>query len=263
MTTSKGIDSYRLKLIALIFMVMDHICSELNVPAHTRLGWPTWPQWIPVITRFVSPLFLYLMIEGFYHTRSRIKYVRRLFITGSVMMGGNVLINYIFHNVDSDTGKYTFRSLISGHDIFLTLAVLFVFIWCLENIKQKEHKGICIILAIVSALFSVVLEGGIYLLPIAFICWFFRGSKPLQCVGIGVWSVVLLVLALISYSDSGASLYTHLCFDNEWAMFLVIFFILLYNGERGKNTKFSKYLFYVIYPIHLWILMIARFMILK
>ena len=263
MTVSKGIDSYRLKLTALIFMLLDHICSELNVPAHTRLGCPLWPQWIPVITRFVSPLFLYLMVEGFYHTRSRIKYLRRLFIAGAVMMGGNVLINWIFHNVSSATGKYTFRSLIEGHDIFLTLAVLFGFIWCLENIKQKEHRGISIFLAIVTALSSLVLEGGFYLVPLAFIFWFFHNSKPLQCVGTGIWSLVLLALALISYSGSGTTLYTHLCFDNEWAMITVIPFILLYNGERGKNTKFTKYLFYVIYPLHLWILMIARYMILK
>ncbi|MCR5528195.1 MAG: hypothetical protein K6F49_03155 [Saccharofermentans sp.] len=83
MNVSKGIDSYRLKLTALIFMLPDHICSELNVPAHTRLGCPLWPQWIPVITRFVSPLFLYLMVEGFYHTRSRIKYLRRRILPGT------------------------------------------------------------------------------------------------------------------------------------------------------------------------------------
>lgn len=244
-------------------MILDHICSELNVPAHIRLDWPLWPQWISVITRFVSPLFLYLMLEGFYHTRSRIKYLKRLFIASFIMTGGNVLINYIFHNVNSDTGKNTFRSLIAGHNIFLTLAVLFVFIWCLENIKRKEHRGISIFLALVTTFFSIILEGGFYLLPIAFVCWFFRGSKPLQCVGIGVWSVVLFILALISYSSSSTTLYSHLCYDNQWAMFLTIFFILLYNGERGKNTKFSKYMFYVIYPIHIWILMIARFMILK
>ncbi|MBP3754774.1 MAG: hypothetical protein J6I66_07945 [Lachnospiraceae bacterium] len=37
--------------------------------------------------------------------------------------------------------------------------------------------------------------------------------------------------------------------------------LLLYNGERGKNIPFTKYMFYVIYPVHLWILMIVRYMI--
>lgn len=264
MTTQKGIDSYRLKLIALVFMVLDHIFSELNGPIHNYEIEALWPHWISLTTRFVSPLFLYLMVEGFYYTRSRIKYLRRLLIAGGIMLGGNVLINYIFHNVSS-TGKYTFRSLIEGHNIFLTLAVLFVFIWCLENIKQKEHKKISIILAIFTAIFSIVLEGGFYLLPIAFICWLFHASKPLQCVGIGFWSLILLTQAVTSYFHAGSatSFYDYMCFNNEWAMFPVVFLILLYSGERGKNTKFTKYLFYVIYPLHLWILMIARYMILK
>jgi hypothetical protein len=259
----RGLDSYKLKLIALIFMIVDHVYAGLNVPLHADQRGELWPEWIPVITRFVSPLFLYLMVEGFYHTRSRRKYVFRLFTAGLIMMAGNIAINYMFHNVDQSTGKYSFRSLTQGHDIFLTLADLFVFIWCLEKIKHKEKIVPCIILAIVIALFSLILEGGFYLLPVAVVTWLFYGKKSLQCAGIGVWCAFLMIKALISHYSGGTviSLYSDLCFDNEWAMFLAIFFILLYNGERGRNTRFTKYLFYIIYPIHLWALMIIRFII--
>ena len=61
----------------------------------------------------------------------------------------------------------------------------------------------------------------------------------------------------------GASLYTYLCYNNEWAMAFMIPLVLLYNGERGKNTAFTKYLFYVIYPVHLWILMIMEYLLTK
>ena len=178
------------------------------------------------------------------------------------MWCGNIAINYAFHNVNS-SGKYTFFSLIEGHNIVLTLAVMFVFVWCLENIRQRKNRILSIILAIFTAVISLVLEGGFYLLPIAFIVWLFYGKKSLQCAGIGVFCLALLIKALISYysGNSGTTLYCDLCFDNEWAMFLVIPFILLYNGKRGRNTKFSKYMFYVIYPVHLWILMIMRYLI--
>lgn len=263
MTSEKGIDSYRLKLIALIFMVLDHIYTYLNAPLHGYQTEALWPQWIPLLTRFVSPLFLYLMIEGFYHTRSRRKFLTRLLATGLIMMGGNILINYIFHSVDPSTGMYSFRSLIEGHDIFLTLADLFAFVWCLDNIKQKKHIGMSILLTVITAFLGLFLEGGFFLLPVTVILWYFHGRKPQQCIGIAVWCIILLIHTLISYltGDAGCSLYSHLCFDNEWAMFAVIFFILLYNGERGRNTRSSKYMFYVIYPIHLWILMIIRFII--
>lgn len=263
MTTSKGIDSYKLKTTALIFMVIDHIYTYLNAPIHGYQTDGMWPQWIQLLARFVSPLFLYLMIEGFYHTRSRRKFLTRLLTTGLIMMGGNMLINYIFHNVDPSTGMYSFRSLIEGHDIFLTLADLFAFVWCLDNIRQKKRVGLCILIAVITAFLCLFLEGGFYLLPITVIFWYFHGKKPQQCIGIGVWTAVLLIHALISYldGDAGCPLYSHLCFDNEWAMLPVIFFILMYNGERGRNTKFTKYMFYVIYPLHLWILMIIRFIL--
>lgn len=263
MTSGKGIDSFRLKLIALVFMVIDHIYTYLNSPLHGYQAEGAWPQWIPLLTRFVSPLFLYLMIEGFYHTRSRRKYLGRLFVAGLIMMGGNILINYLFGSVDHATGNYSFHSLTQGHDIFLTLAAMFVLIWCLDNLKQHKYKGASIFIAVFTALVSLILEGGFYMLPVTFIIWFFHNSKPLQCTGICIWSLILLAHTLISYltNNPGCSLYSYLCFDNEWAMFPVIFLIFPYNGKRGRNTAFTKYMFYVIYPVHLWILMILRYII--
>ncbi|MBR6256621.1 MAG: hypothetical protein IKR23_04505 [Lachnospiraceae bacterium] len=259
----RGLDVFKLKMIALVFMITDHVYSYLNGPVHGYQAEALWPQWIPLLTRFVSPLFLYLMIEGFYHTRSRRKYLTRLFVTALIMWCGNVMINFLFHNVNPSTGKYSFSSLISGHNIFLTLAVLFVFIHCLENIKQHEKTILNCFLAFIMAVLSIVLEGGFYLLPVTLIVWLFRNKKSLQCAGIAVWSIALLLHTLISFysGNTGTTLYSYLCFDNEWAMFPVILFILLYNGERGRNTAFSKYMFYIIYPVHLWILMIIRYCI--
>lgn len=247
----RGLDAYKLKLFALVFMIIDHI--------YTYLTFRSWPDWIALTTRFVSPLFLYLLIEGFYYTRSRKKYLIRLSVAGLIMMAGNVVINYFIHHVDYETGKYTFRSLIAGHDIFLTLALMFAIVWCLENIKQKNKVALNALIALSLAFFSLFNEGGIQLLPITVIVWFFRGKKSLQCAGIGVWSLVWLAKSLISYFTAvkgATSFYSYMCFSNDWAMFVVIFFILLYNGKRGKNTAFTKYMFYIIYPVHLWILMI-------
>ena len=252
----RGLDAYKLKLIALVFMLIDHIYTELT--------FRTWPDWIALTTRFVSPLFLYLMIEGFYYTRSRKKYLTRLFVAGLIMMAANVVINYFTHNVNYQTGKYTFRSLIAGHDIFLTLAAMFAIVWCLENIKQKNKVALNVFMAIILAFLSLFGEGGLELLPMTLIIWFFRGRKSLQCAGIGVYCLAWLAKSLYSYYTAiigSTSFYSHICFDHDWAMFLVIPFILLYNGERGKNNAFSKYMFYIIYPIHLWILMILRYII--
>lgn len=246
-----GLDAYKLKLIALLFMILDHVHTHLWFYGST-------PQWISVITRFVSPLFLYLMIEGFYHTRSRKKYLIRLSVAALVMLIGNISINLFFHNVNPDTGRYRFFTLIGPNNIFMTLALLFGFVWCLENIKQRKNVLLSCFLAKISAFVCLFSEGGIFLLPVAIIIWFFRGKKHLQCIGIVALSIALFIQSITSYTGA-TTMYSHLCFNNEWGMFLVIPFILLYNGKRGRNTAFSKYLFYIIYPAHIWLFVILNF----
>lgn len=240
----KGLDSYKLKMIALVFMILDHV--------HTYL-FHSQPRFISLITRFVAPLFLYLMIDGFYHTRSRIKFLIRLFVAGLIMKLGNTAINEFFHHLDPI--KYDFY--LPWNNIFLTLAFLFAFVWCLENVRQRNKKVLNIILALIIAVCSILCEGGIYMLPIAFVFWLFHEKKHLQFVGICVWCIIILAFGLLNYFKTNpCDLYTYLCDDCQWAMFSVIPFILLYNGKRGKNTAFSKYLFYIIYPLHLWLLLI-------
>jgi hypothetical protein len=51
-----------------------------------------------------------------------------------------------------------------------------------------------------------------------------------------------------------------LMFNSDFLFILVVPLILLYNGERGMNNKFSKYLFYVFYPLHLWVIALLQFM---
>jgi hypothetical protein len=50
-------------------------------------------------------------------------------------------------------------------------------------------------------------------------------------------------------------------FNNDWANALVIIPILLCDGSRGRNDKFAKWFFYIIYPLHIWILNIVYLML--
>lgn len=266
----KGLDAYKIKIIALLFMIVDHVYKTFNAPVHGFQLGESWPQWIPVTSRFVAPVFLFLVIEGFYYTRSRGKFLLRLLVAELVMTVGSIPVNYLVHKEDLLTGKMNFTSLIHIQGIFLSLALSLAFIWCLENVKQGKNRVLNIFLVIIVTALSFLIGAGIYYLPFAFFMWLFRGRKGLMSLGIIAWCAVLLIQALHSYSvvtGAGAvitgGLYSHLCFDNEWGCFLVIPFIFLYNGERGKNTAFSKYLFYVFFPVHLWILEIARFIIFK
>lgn len=135
----RGLDSFQIKIIALIFMIVDHLYSYIY--------YGDWPEWVGITTRFVAPVFLYLMIEGFYHTKSRKKYAKRLYIGAVVIFLGNILINYYFIISGVLNEKLSFYALLQGHNIFLTLAILFSMIWSMDKFVEKK-KIICAIYTI-------------------------------------------------------------------------------------------------------------------
>ena len=60
------ISAYHLKLFALLFMVIDHV--------HTNLG--VGPYWVSILPRFVAPLFTFFIVEGFFKTSSIKNYIK-------------------------------------------------------------------------------------------------------------------------------------------------------------------------------------------
>lgn len=246
---SYGADAFSLKMLALIFMVIDHIHTYLN------LG----PEWISILPRFVAPLFVFFLVEGFFNTRNINAYFQRILLFAVIMLTGNIAINLIFNNTDILTGKLTFYSIVSGNNIFLTLAVFLYILICIYKIRREKVASKKIFMIIFTAIFmflSLFCEGGIYLLPLLIIFYVFHGNKKYISVGVIIWSVFIFIKAIFNYFSgaTGLDLFSTLCFNSEWAMIFALFPILLYNGKRGRNDAFAKWIFYFVYPIHLWIL---------
>ncbi|MBM7710262.1 TraX family protein [Enterococcus lemanii] len=55
--------SFNLKIIAILFMVIDHVYSYLG----SFIGLP---RWTSLLGRFIAPLFVFFLVEGFLYTRS-------------------------------------------------------------------------------------------------------------------------------------------------------------------------------------------------
>lgn len=244
-------NEFVLKLTALIFMIIDHVHTYL------RIG----PEWISLLPRFVAPLFVYFLVEGFQHTRNRKKYFQRIFVSAMIMLAGNMAINYTFHSVNPVTGQMDFYSLQQGNNIFLTLSVYLLILELVQLVKNnsgiKKYFFICGAVTL-SGLSIPFCEGSLYLLPLLFLFYFAYHNKKSIYIGIAVWSCVLFFKAWMSYysGGTGISLFSTLCFSSEWAMILTIVPIYLYSGERGNSSRTAKWLFYIIYPARLWILKI-------
>ena len=71
--------SFDLKVLGVIFMTFDHICYFLS-------GILPVPFWFSIIGRIAAPLFLFTACNGFEHTRSRKKYLLRLYLCMVIML---------------------------------------------------------------------------------------------------------------------------------------------------------------------------------
>lgn len=94
-------NTFTLKMIALTCMVIDHI----------GLYFPGAPVWFGWIGRLAYPLFLFCMIWGYHYTRSRGRYLLRLYLMSVFMTVFGCAID-VFSPTEGGYGN---------HNIFLPL----------------------------------------------------------------------------------------------------------------------------------------------
>ncbi|MGY3765577.1 TraX family protein [Vagococcus vulneris] len=259
-TNKKGLSSFSLKIIAIIFMTIDHVNSYLTEFLHL-------PLWISLLGRFVAPLFVFFLVEGYFYTKNKMKYFSRLFVGGILMTAINICHNLLTKsNFDNPvTGEFDVISILQGQNIFMTLAFIFLFIWSIDSIRSKKLSIPQIILHILGIILLIPIilmnEGGPYEIIVALIFYFFRGNFKKIVISMTIFCSLLLGKTLFTYFTIPAvgTLYQLLTFSNEFMMISVLPFIYLYNGKRGgSGKKWEKNLFYYFYPIHLIIIYVLR-----
>lgn len=100
---------------------------------------------------------------------------------------------------------------------------------------------------------SIFAEGGIVVLPFMLITYLCRDRILLRNLLYLALGVLLFVMSFVPYPTLSETL-TMLAINSEFMFPLVIPFLAMYDGTRGPKTAFSKYFFYVFYPLHLWII---------
>ncbi|MFD3157217.1 TraX family protein [Haloimpatiens sp. FM7330] len=240
------LNSFQLKIFAMILMVLDHLYSYI----------PNMPSWFNYLGRIVAPIFFFFVVEGFFHTRDRKKYAIRLFTWSLVMFVGSKIVVMLFNR---EGGLH--------NNIFLSLAMAVVLMSAIEFIKKnKQNKKLCIvsiIAAIGIAILGVLTEASIYGVVMTLVFYFFRDKKGKMIIMYIITSLILtLGLSLPEFiTNPEFNVYGLFFFDIQWMQVFAFPFFLMYNGKRGLNTKFTKYLFYVFYPVHLWIIYVIGYYI--
>ncbi|WP_167630634.1 TraX family protein [Listeria valentina] len=241
----------QLKLSMMFLMILDHI--------EPLLTYYEYGSYLSVafglLTRCVAPIFAFMAVEGFYYTRSRAKYLFRLYGAAIVMFLGNTLLN---HTVGRIGG------VVVENNIFLTLAVGVTILGFVEIIQKKKGKlkkvfsAISVVLLCSFGLFLT--EGGIVVIPFMLISYFYREKWKIRDIGYFILAGFLFYFEIFSGLQviSWQNIWNMIFAGNySFMIILAIPFIRLYNGKKGSTKKFYKYLFYVFYPVHLWLITIV------
>lgn len=259
----KLLSATAIKLIAVVFMFMDHI--------HQMFGTVGAPAWLTMIGRLVFPMFLFTAAEGFYYTHNKRKYLQRLLIASWGMTVFTFSLNRIVPNENVVLMNNAFST------FFVAGLYMMFWDWFLEGVKTRKATKIiksilcCFIpllcafpllltgmlsanenipvfviqiLAAISLLVPNILtvEGGFALVLLGVLFYIFRKSRIMQIL-------VLLILSVLVYITGNKI---------QCIMGLAAIPIFLYNGKRGYGMK--KF-FYIFYPAHIGILYIISALI--
>lgn len=230
-----GLNGNQLKLIAVISMLLDHIGVLLvgrGVILHgadTEDLWMTGYQVLRSVGRVAFPIYCFLLVEGFFHTRDWKKYVLRL--------GIFAVISECFFD-QMVTGSWVD---FGQQNVFWSLLIGLLMMQVLKTIQCRVYgqPGLLIQLMIIILCcgFAWICRTDYGYIGIMLIALFylFHGDPKNCCMSGFLW--MMLMTDHIYY-----------------VLGLVVAFLLIYsyNGMRGGWK--GKHFFYLFYPVHMLIL---------
>lgn len=269
--TKRGLTGFQIKIIAMILMVFDHIYAYLNYNSNIPIQF----KWVG---RLVAPLFIFMTVEGYCHTRNKKKYMTRLYIAQLIMAILNNLIGKYFPRPDDVA---IFNSMFGT--LFLVVVYLSIVDFLKNAVEDKRISKILLGIGFLSApmLLSLLLimsiekmplglmkiimylipmpafvEGGIVFIVLAIVLYLFRDNRDKQVIAYIISSIVIAVL-----SGTRLNIQSLLYENYQWMMVFSTPLMYLYNGKKGKGIK---YLFYIFYPAHIYLLyLISYYMLTK
>ena len=219
-----------LKLIAIISMLADHVNKALIYPyLESNHGFLAFISDVfDIIGRIAFPLFCFMLVEGYFKTRNRKKYLLNLLLFGVISeVPFDMFTTASFFNMN-------------WNNVMFTLALVLVTVWIIDTLKEKMQKrpkalwylvSILIVLGMCIVSMSLSLDYEHHAILIGYFFYLFH-DMPVFAIPFGYASM----------------------FKEPWAL-LGFGLTLTYNGERGKQHKM---LYYWFYPVHLLILGVLR-----
>lgn len=230
----RGLSGSTLKIIAIVTMFIDHIGAAvfenssilaymMNKGNTVYMTWCIIDLVLRLIGRVAFPIFCFLLVEGFLHTRNVKKYALRL---GIFCVVSEVPFNLAFFgNLSAPAHQNVFFTLLIG---LLVLIGLKYFEG--SEIKNVIFRALCIIGGAAAAWFLNTDYSAFGVCIIIFF-YLFHDKKTARDI---TAMAALIAASLLEVTGLFALIPIH-----------------MYNGKRGISLK---YFFYLFYPVHLLIL---------
>ncbi len=194
-------DSFKIKVLAALLMIIDHV------------GFFIFPEYeiLRVIGRVSFPLFAFLIVNGFIHTKDVKKYFMRLFIFANVIQIPSLFISIPFNVM------YT-----------LSFGLLCLYIIELDESILKKIIGIS---AVVILTYSLSPDYSVYGLSVILLIYYCKKK----------WFFLAALMAFSSIMFYGI--------DIQLFSVLAVIPMSLYNYKQGIKMKYFFYIFYPLHII--------------
>ena len=230
-----------LHIIAMTLMLMDHLWATL-LPAR---------EWLTCAGRVAFPIFAFMAVEGYFHTRSFKKYILRMLLFAALseipfdLMYGGTWFYPVHQNV-----LWTFLLGLLG-------------VWLMEQVRKKGKTWMYLLVCVLVVPAGLVLGTlcmvdyyGVGVLTV-FVFYFLHGRKWWCFLG------QLAALYWLNVELLGGLMYPVQLFGMEFELcqqglaLLALIPIWLYRGRQGYHSKPFQYLCYAFYPVHILLLVVV------
>lgn len=219
-----GVNANVIKIVAVLAMFIDHA-------AYLGTDYGTPERWmLHLIGRFAAPLIFYLVAEGHHYTSNKRKYIFRLFIFA--------LVSHVPYTL------YFGLSMFRATSVIWTILLGVIALSVITN----EHLNTFVKAVLIGITLVLATPANWHYIGVLWIISFglYRDNLKLK---VFMFTLIALVFYIIPGIQDLGVYATY-----RFGILLTIPFFGLYNGNPGVRNPFTKWFFYVFYPLHLLIL---------
>ena len=231
-----------LKLMAMITMLIDHFAYGIyyrfyEIDELYRI--------MRLIGRLAFPVYCFLLVEGFFHTRDFRKYGIRLLILATIS------------ELPFDISVNMHQSFFDYNNVIFTLLIGLLTIGAIDyikndNIKRLDNQAMqtfaILVVYAMGCLMAYIMhtDYGYTGVTVIVAMYYLYGTDMSHRLLSFATAIIILVIG---------------CGTREAAAFVMVFPIAFYEGNRGSDSKVLRYCFNLFYPVHLLVIGVAAYLL--